>query len=184
MSNPTYATGSLLSDVLRFVHDAFETQGLSTSVLSGEAGLVDGADAGDRILFVTDDGDPEMAPIRIGKTIGPSPQMGAQGIARIDMGCIAYIWGANVDGDDPFDFLRALTADVILRNLILTLHKCSPGFITLKKIVKGKNANILSYGAQYLLYFSFKFQINDDPLSSLQNVKTIVQAVIADRKGI
>lgn len=147
---------STMSDVLRAARDIMLTEDPTTEVLKGERYLRQEG-AANRVIFVIGDG-----------TWSGAPKIGAKLVGAVNDSCTAFIWGVETTDD----FTRDDAALVLRRRLISALHRVAPGRITPGAVRRLRDTNIITYGEEYQIDFSYREDIGV--------VRTIAELVATD----
>lgn len=134
---------STLFDVLRAVRDIMVAEDPLTKVYNGEKYLRQNESA-NRIVFVAGDG-----------TWTGAPKLAAKMVGAVNDSCTALIWGAETTDD----FARNDAALALRRRLIGALHRVAPGRITPGAVERLRDTNLLTYGEEYRLTFSYREDI-------------------------
>ncbi len=126
---------STLFDVLRAVRDIMVAEDPLTKVYN---------ESPNRIVFVAGDG-----------TWTGAPKLAAKLVGAVSDSCTALIWGRETTDD----FTRNDAALVLRSRLIAALHRVAPGRITPGAVERLRDTNILTYGEEYRLTFSYREDI-------------------------
>ncbi len=135
-----------LAGVLRAVVDLFAAMNDATPIHIGERYLrMEGKPR--RIVIVPDDGD-------VSGVLG----IGEGARASITQTATVFLWGAET-GDD---LRRYDDADALLDRFVNVLVRVAPGRLDSAPVQRGKDTDILTFGEEYRLRFSYKRQIPTD----------------------
>jgi hypothetical protein len=134
---------STIFDVLVAVRDIMLTEDPATKLYQGEKYLKQN-EAPNRVIFVVGDG------VWMG-----APKLAAKLVGAVSDSCTAFIWGAETSDD----WTRNNAALALRRRLIGALHRVAPGRIMPGAVERLRDTNLLTYGEEYRLTFTYREDI-------------------------
>ena len=141
-SVPAYPT-STLADLLRAIVELFATVEPTTSIYIGERYLRQEGKPR-RIVLVSDDGN-----------LGPVLGVGEGTIGGVTLACTAYLWGAETSNDLD----RYNDATLLLHRFVNALKRLAGARVKDAPITREKDTNIVTFGEEYQLRFSYEYGI-------------------------
>ncbi|MEI8257393.1 MAG: hypothetical protein WCJ30_17090, partial [Deltaproteobacteria bacterium] len=134
---------STIEDVCAAVRDILVAEDPTTKVFKGERYLKSEGGA-NRVIFVLGDGQWTGAPKIAAKLCG-----------AVGDSCDVYIWGRETKDD----FTRNAAALALRARVIGALHRVAPGQITPGAVRRNQGTNVLTYGEEYVLTFTYREDI-------------------------